>query len=129
MEFEQVWQTALGEIEIQISKPNFATWLKNSQLLDKQDGTVLVGLPNTFAKEWVENKYQKIILNALRNHDQTTKKVQFTVHNNNTAPAALAPKKHKQVNEEEFKKQLAFEELKIDPETNLNPRYRLSSFV
>ncbi len=129
MEFEQVWQTALGEIEIQISKPNFATWLKNSRLLDKQDGTVLVGLPNTFAKEWVENKYQKIILNALRNHDQTTKKIEFTVHNNNTALVALAPKKNKQVNEEEFKKQLAFEELKIDPETNLNPRYRLSSFV
>lgn len=129
MEFEQVWQTALGEIEIQISKPNFATWLKNSRLLDKQEGTVLVGLPNTFAKEWVENKYQKIILNALRNHDQTTKKVQFTVHNTNNAPVALAPKKNKQVNEEEFKKQLAFEELKIDPETNLNPRYRLSSFV
>ncbi len=129
MNFEQLWQTALGEIEIQISKPNFATWLKNSQLLDKQEGVVLVGLPNTFAKEWVENKYQKIILNALRNHDESTKKVQFTVHNNNKATATLAPKKNRQVNEEEFKKQLTFEELKVDPETNLNPRYRLSSFV
>ncbi len=130
MEFEQIWQTALGEIEIQISKPNFATWLKNSRLLDKQDGVVLVGLPNNFAKEWVENKYQKIILNALRNLDQGTKKVQFTVHNSNVAPAALVPqKKSRQATEEDFKKQLAFEELKIDPETNLNPRYRLSSFV
>ena len=130
MEFEQIWQTALGEIEIQISKPNFATWLKNSHLLDKQDGVVLVGLPNNFAKEWVENKYQKIILNALRNLDQGTKKVQFTVHNNNAAPATLAPqKRNRQATEEDFKKQLAFEELKIDPETNLNPRYRLSSFV
>ncbi len=129
MEFEQLWQTALGEIETQVSKPNFATWLKNSKLLDKQEGVVLVGLPNTFAKEWVENKYQKIILNALRAQDQSTKKVQFTVHNTNTAPAPLPQRKPKQVSEEEFKKQLAFEELKIDPETNLNPRYRLSSFV
>ncbi|MBU6141797.1 chromosomal replication initiator protein DnaA [Patescibacteria group bacterium] len=129
MEFEQLWQTALGEIETQVSKPNFATWLKNSKLLDKQEGVVLVGLPNTFAKEWVENKYQKIILNALRNQDQATKKVQFTVHNTNIAPTPLPQRKPKQVSEEEFKKQLAFEELKIDPETNLNPRYRLSSFV
>ncbi len=130
MEFEQIWQTALGEIEIQISKPNFATWLKNSRLLDKQEGVVLVGLPNNFAKEWVENKYQKIILNALRNLDQGTKKVQFTVHNSNAAPATLAPqKRNRQATEEDFKKQLAFEELKIDPETNLNPRYRLGSFV
>ncbi|MDE2001196.1 MAG: chromosomal replication initiator protein DnaA [Patescibacteria group bacterium] len=130
MEFEQLWQNALSEIEVQISKPNFATWLKSSRLLDKQDGVVLVGLPNTFAKEWVENKYQKIILNALRNLDQSTKKVQFTVHHGNGAAATLAPsRRSRKVNEDDFKKQLAFEELKIDPETNLNPRYRLSSFV
>mgnify|MGYP001617942471 CR=1 FL=1 len=131
MEFEQMWQTALGEIEVQVSKPNFATWLKNSRLLDRQEGIMLVGLPNNFAKEWVENKYQKIILNALRNIDQTTKKVQFTVHNNGngTTTAIVPQKKNRQVNEEDFKKQLIFEELKVDPETNLNPRYRLSSFV
>ena len=59
------------------------TWLKNSRLVNKQEGVAIVSLPNNFAKEWVENKYNKVILSALRNIDETTKKIQFTVHNNN----------------------------------------------
>ena len=125
MDLHQLWETALGEIELQISRPNYVTWLKNSSLVDKQDGVVLVSLPNNFAKEWVENKYHKIILGALRNLDETTKKVQFTVH---SKPAQLS-KRNKPAFFNESKSQLAFEELKIDPETNLNPRYTFNSFV
>src|SRR3989344_235355 len=127
MELEQLWQNALGEIELQVSKPNFMTWLKNSRLLDKQDGVVLVSLPNNFAKEWVENKYQKIILNALRNLDENTKKIQFTVHNK---PVQLNQQKKRFFSGKDVaKNQLAFEEMKVDPITNLNPKYTLSSFV
>ncbi len=126
MELEQLWQNVLGELELQVSKPNFVTWLKSSRLIDKQDGIVLVGLPNNFAKEWVENKYQKIILSALRNRDESTKRVQFTIHNQ---PIHIRSQKNKLANEENLKKQLIFEELKVDPETNLNPKYKLSSFV
>jgi len=125
MDLHQLWETALGEIELQISKPNYVTWLKNSSLVDKQDGIVLVSLPNNFAKEWVENKYQKIILGTLRNLDETTKKVQFTVH---SKPTQLS-KRNKSAFPNESKSQLVFEELKIDPETNLNPRYTFNSFV
>src|SRR3989344_700411 len=125
MELEQLWQSALGEIELQISRPNYMTWLKNSQLVNKQEGIAIVSLPNNFAKEWVENKYNKIILNVLRNMDETTKKIQFTVHHN------ASPLKNKtgETKISPIKNQLAFEELKIDPETNLNPRYSLNSFV
>ena len=124
MDFEQLWQNALGEIELQISRPNYVTWLKNSRLINKQDGIALISLPNNFAKEWVENKYQKIILGALRNLDDSTKKIQFTVNNK---PVQLTAKRSRA--DALPKTQLAFEELKVDPETNLNPRYNLNSFV
>ena len=52
MELKDLWQNALSEIEIQISKPNFATWFRSSQLLDKKEGAALIGFPNNFAKEW-----------------------------------------------------------------------------
>ncbi|MDO8430005.1 MAG: chromosomal replication initiator protein DnaA [bacterium] len=127
MEFDQIWQNVLGEIELQVSKPNYVTWLKNSRLLDKQEGVALISLPNSFAKEWVENKYQKLILNSLRGLDETTKRVQFTVHNK---PTTLnTPKKTRELAAANLKTQLSFEELKVDPETNLNPRYTLGSFV
>ena len=61
-DLEQLWGTVLSDIELRISKPNFLTWLKNSRLIENAEGSALVALPNNFAKEWVETKYHKLIL-------------------------------------------------------------------
>lgn len=128
MNLEQLWQSVLSELELQISRPNFLTWLKNSRLLNKQDGVVFVSVSNNFAKEWVENKYNKIILASLRNLDATTKKVEYIVENKITSVLKKNKIKYN-ADEIESKNQQSFAELKIDPETNLNPRYTLNSFV
>ena len=123
----KVWQSVLSEMELQIPRASFATWLKNSRLLDKKDGVALVGLPNNFTKTWVENKYNKMILGTLRLMDETTKNIKFVVHNttlNESVPASNALP-----NQNTDKKQLAFPEFKIDPETNLNPKYTFASYV
>ena len=126
MELNDFWQNVLGEVELQISRPNFVTWMKNSQLLDKREGVALVSLPNNFAKEWVENKYHKILLGAMRGHDETVKKIEYVVHNKaNPKTLAIKVKPDQPVPTS----QLIFPEFKIDPETNLNPRYTLNSFV
>ena len=52
MDLEQLWQSALGEIELQLPRASFATWLKNSKLVEKREGTFHVALPNNFAKEY-----------------------------------------------------------------------------
>lgn len=128
MNHQELWQSVLNDIELQISKPNFVTWLKNSRLLDKQEGTALVSLPNNFAKEWVENKYNKIILASLRNLDETTKKIEFVVENQPETLSKLK-KRGDSFNKKFVADQLSFSEWKVDPDTNLNPRYTLSSFV
>ncbi len=126
MDLKELWQSALAEIELQVTRPNFVTWLKNSHLVDKKDGAALIALPNNFAKEWVENKYYKIILGALRNIDDTTKKLDFIVHTNPDLAPKLAESKVRKVLTPD---QPIFSEMRIDPETNLNPRYSLTSFV
>jgi chromosomal replication initiator protein len=128
MDTSQLWQAVLGEIELQVSRPNFLTWLKNSQLIEKNDreGVVLVGLPNNFAKEWVKSRYHKIILGSLRNLDGSIKNVDYTVTNQNLGERVVL-KKHGA--EKEAVGQSSLIELKIDPKTNLNPRYVLGSFV
>ncbi len=128
MNTNQLWEAVLGEIEIQISRPNFLTWMKNSQLLQKndKDGVVLVGLPNNFAKEWVKSRYHKIILGSLRNLDGSIKNVDYAVTNQNVVSAPI--KKVKTIIETE-KPQSSLIELKIDPKTNLNPKYLFNSFI
>ena len=125
MNLEQLWKQTLSEMETQLSRANFATWLRNSQLVDKKDGVFFVSLPNNFAKEWIENKYQKNILGVLRNLDSSAKKLEFLVVNQEPKPAT---KKSLGVDFNKFENQINFE-YKIDPSTNLNPRYTLSSFI
>lgn len=126
MDLEQLWQLALGEMEMQLSRANFATWLKNSRLIDKNDGTFVVALPNNFAKEWVQNKYHKNLLGAIRNYDASAKKLEFTVQG-----TAIPEPKPQRITTNDFQK---FEnrmnlEFKVDPTSNLNSRYTLKSLV
>ncbi len=123
-QLDQLWSAALGEIEIQVSRPNFVTWFKNSHFVNKKGNTAYVGLPNNFAKEWIENKYSKVVLGALRTLEQSIMKVEFSVAGAKGAPAKMtrtAPRPEE--------RQASFPEFKIDPETGLNPRYSFNSFV
>ncbi len=133
MEHKDLWRSALGDIELQVSRPSFLTWLKSSELVDRieKDGTALVSLPNNFAKEWVKNRYHKIILASLRNIDSTIRNVDYVVVNQeNATTSTKASYRAKAVTTPPGgKPQLPLIELKIDPRTNLNPRYTLKSFI
>jgi len=65
MNNEQLWQAALGEIELSLSRANFTTWFKDTFISSYEDGTVVICVPNTFTKAWLEKKYHKEILSAL----------------------------------------------------------------
>ncbi len=122
MTLDDLWQKALGEIEVQIGRTNFLTWIKNSRLIESKNGDVTVALPNTFSKEWVENKYGKMVFGILRNNDCSIKRVAYIVDNQ---IVKVPPKKK----EEAPASQLAFQELRINPQSGLNPHYTLESFI
>ena len=67
MPYEQIWQSALGEIEISLSRANFITWFKNTFISSVENGQVIVCVPNAFIKKWLEEKYHKNIQSALEN--------------------------------------------------------------
>ena len=122
MTIEELWNKTLGELELQISRPNFLTWLKNSRLINNNGGDVTIALPNHFAKEWVEIKYGKAILGILRTADSSIKKVTYIVDGN-------IFKKEISTQSPTETSQLVFNEFKADPESGLNLKYNLATFV
>ena len=64
---DQLWQAVLGELELLISRPNFTTWFKNTFVASRNEREVVVGVPNTFTKTWLETKYHASIIKALSN--------------------------------------------------------------
>lgn len=125
MTLKELWQTILGEIELGISKANFITWFKNTKIHSKKDGVVTVGVPNGFTKEWLESKYNKLILKILRNNSPDIKEVQFIIKEGSSSPA-IGQKKLPPLFSED---QLKFQEFNINKETNVNPKYTFENFI
>ena len=76
MSNEELWQAVLAQLQFQISPANFATWLKNTYILSKRDGQLLISVPNNFSKEWLENKYNKLIFHLIRGIDSEIRELQ-----------------------------------------------------
>jgi len=120
---EELWQAVLAQIQLTISQANFATWFKDTGISIYKDGEVLISVPNSFAKEWLENKYGKTIYKILFNLDREIKEVKYLVGKSELKILKRIPTHLPEAG------QLEFEELKIDKETNLNPRYTFENFV
>ncbi|MFH1427435.1 MAG: chromosomal replication initiator protein DnaA [Patescibacteria group bacterium] len=87
MNNNQIWQAVLGEIELNLSKANFTTWFKNTFISDFDDSQVIVCVPNTFTKAWLEKKYHKEISQALENiTNKKIKQILYKVETKKTNP-------------------------------------------
>ena len=56
MKADQVWQAALGELQLQMTKPTFETWVKPSKVISYEDGEFIIAVPTVFIKDWLEQK-------------------------------------------------------------------------
>jgi len=122
----ELWQSVLAQAQFQISRANFATWFQNTEIISREADKVTISVPNAFSKEWLSNKYNKLILKTLRDIDDSIKELCFVIK---PQPTKEAPSKDTSRNEEPDEAQLKFEEFKINKETNLNPRYTFTNFV
>ena len=79
----EIWQAVLAEIELKVSKANFSTWFKNTGISAFEDsGNVVVCVPNTFIKSWLEKKYHTDIIKLLEKITGfRVKKVEYKVEN------------------------------------------------
>jgi len=62
---QQVWETALGELQIQVSKHNYQTWLEKTSGLSYQDNQFIIGVPNTFVAEYLDKNQRSLIEKTL----------------------------------------------------------------
>jgi len=123
MTTEELWRAVLAQIQLDISPANFATWFKNTGIVNLKEGEAVVSVPNSFAKEWLEQKYNKNIFKILRGLNDEIKEVRYI----------LGKQDLKTLKKEKIPlpvvDQLEFPEFKISKETNLNPRYTFENFV
>jgi chromosomal replication initiator protein len=77
LNLKQLWHAALGELQLGLTKGNYDTWFKDTAIVSEEDDVYCVGVPNAFAREWLENKYRQQVRDALRHLIGRTVDVRF----------------------------------------------------
>ncbi len=119
----ELWQNALVQVELGTSEASFRTWFRNTDIANRDGGTVHVAVPSKIVKEWLLEKHHKLILRALRSLDDTIRTVEYVVHR--SQPAV----ERKPVKQPAENASFDLQSLYIDKRDNLNPRYTFETFV
>lgn len=80
---QTAWKATLGELELQMTKATFNTWLKDARLLDCSDDEYLIGVRNDYAKDWLENRLQDTIVRTLSSIVGQDARLRFVVASGN----------------------------------------------
>jgi chromosomal replication initiator protein len=74
-----LWQTVLGEIELSVSRASFMTWFKNTELLEQDGDRITIGVPNIFAKQQLEVKFNDQITKTLLKNGVSVSRIVYTI--------------------------------------------------
>jgi chromosomal replication initiator protein len=124
LDTREIWNSCLRDIEKEVSSANFSTWFKNTHIAKEDSGTIYVGVPNEFVKEWLATKYMPTILRTLMTYLENARSVEFTITRfdrdraKDESPVHILPSR-----------ELPLKDLYINKEDNLNPRYTFDTFI
>jgi chromosomal replication initiator protein len=150
MQAKQLWQAALEDLQRNLSRANFETWLRNTQVVEFEDDCATIGAPNTFAVEQLRNKFAVPIQQTLSVIAGRPIAVQFEVIQGEQATRSRRSQRQRKqpaapeneqsqngwtqperVTPVETPPDLAARQLELTskPEHGLNPKYVFENFV
>ncbi len=119
MSAERLWQAALGQLQMEMPRATFDTWVRDAELLAHEDGAYIIGVQNAYARDWLEDRMLATVKRVLTGLAGRTVEVRFVVWQGEpsdepAAPALPAP---------------AAPSLLRTSSVPLNPRYSFENFV
>ena len=122
MKAEQAWQAAVGQLQMEMPKAAFDTWVRDTEFLSYEDGSFVIGVQNAYARDWLQSRLVSTVTRILTGIMNRTVEVHFNTWQKPVEPEA--PKMSKE-------SPLPYEfdsEIEIRNST-LNPRYTFDNFV
>ena len=75
----EVWRAVLGDLQLQLPRPTFETWLKPTEGVTYDDHVFEVEAPNSFAVEWLERRMYHALQKTLHKVSGREFELQLTV--------------------------------------------------
>ena len=118
---KEVWRAVLGDLQMQLPRPTFETWLKPTEGVAENDQVFLVEAPTAFAVEWLEKRMFLALQRTLDKVAGHPLELKLQVRSEGISYAVeraqVPPGMPQEVNQHLFEFR------------SLNPRYTFDSFV
>lgn len=114
----EIWQNILSIINTKLSKPSFDTWFKATKVVSIDDHSIVISAPTTFAVEWLESRYTKLVATTVYEYLGKQVDVSFVIEE--SAPPEQPPV---------YKEPQAPVQTEDSISHMLNPKYTFDTFV
>jgi chromosomal replication initiator protein len=124
MEGKQAWQAALGQLQLEMPKAAFDTWVRDAELISVSDDIFQVGVHNAYARDWLDSRLKSTIVKLLAGTLNRAIEIDFVV--SSSSLRNILPET------EELQEETAEtrpEKSQPSPRVTINPRYNFNNFV
>lgn len=91
----QAWQATLGQLQMEMPKASFDTWVRETRVVNHTEGEFTIGVQNAYARDWLDSRLTSTVSRLLTGLMGIPQAVHFTVHTHeeveSEAPAAEEP--------------------------------------
>jgi chromosomal replication initiator protein len=120
MNAEQAWQVVLGQLQMEMPKASFDTWVRDTRPVSMEGGLLTVAVRNAYARDWLDNRLTSTVNRLLVGILNANASVDFVVNPSEEAARAEVETDEAIENEAELPRARHF---------SLNPRYTFETFV
>lgn len=129
MNAEQAWQSVIGQLQMEMPRASFDTWVRDTRVASYEAGVMTVGVRNAYARDWLESRLMDTVSGLLTGMMDRNVDVRFVITNGSESTLVddAAPEMTGPINvsamgspEDEPVKQR---------NSTINPRYTFDNFV
>ncbi|MBN1666075.1 MAG: chromosomal replication initiator protein DnaA [Anaerolineales bacterium] len=130
MKAPQAWQAARGQLQMEMPKAAFDTWVRKAEFVSYEDGTFILGVPNAYASDWLQSRLSSTVTRLLTGIMNRTIEVHFVVWPNGNQPVEATSLKGTPELYESYAASDDIEQAESQrPNPTLNARYSFENFV
>ena len=126
MDAQQAWQATLGQLQMDMPKASFDTWVKDSRFISQKENCVTIGVNNAYARDWLENRLKTTAENLMASILGREQRLAFVVQSAEEdqpaeCSASLEPASHSVPERcsQSFNSRYSFESFVVGPNNRL----------
>ncbi len=124
---QQAWQAATGQLQMEMSKASFDTWVRSAELVSCNDGVFTIGVPNAYARDWLESRLSSTIVRILTGLMEGPQSIEFVVWHKDYQTGEKTKETPKETTDPVAPPQLSLSQPLVS--CALNAKYSFDNFV